>query len=748
MDEIVPLIGKLHGTATVNTKGGEEGEKQSVENVVNLLPSHGLRIHHIDVGQGEATLIEFRTNSKTQYTVLIDGGRYTRGGGTIVRYLRKLQITTINIMICTHHDADHVEGLVRVLEDFTHSKENKITVEAVIDRNPNLLSESILGAEGYEIPAYKEEEEANGERFGETEIPKEEAEKEGEGEGKTEVIEEKLETNVLGKVEEETVDDDEAVRKVLLKFQSLAKGKNTVALKAGMVLVESDTVPKFSMTCLHCNADGTDSKQENNYSIAFLVQFGEFRYYTGGDLESHHEDKFASKLTGGKHLCSFKCGHHGSKNSTSAAFLTTTQASHAVISCGRHSYYHPDSELVGRLCAAEKLQWFDLTNCYYNRPGVNPAYLTTEIVLLKKMVGELSGYVVTAADKVQEWLEMVQAREDFVKAKFYTPAEAAVLDLQVKVLQVQTDLDGASILVLALVDENDGGCDAAFDEVEKVKNAAAKCNTLVGASAKLSTSMPGIQPGLMEVDEWNRAFEQMKATVRRFNSVAKACWQVIERFKAVKAAPNAVKGYVGGAVGYLGTVVLDISSFQAELEDHQFSVGMYQGGWQWRIVRCLTTEENKPWPIFVPTDDLSGAVSIKQLKDTNPGSPVHAWWETTNAMDPILDFSVATGASGASKQKKEEEPPSELELIEFQKQQAFQLEAEQRRNQQKRNRDQISAVRCAVCDDDSMRGLVTFNCYNMDCQTAFGVHRRCFKSPILANFRCGNCGHVHNKLDL
>lgn len=747
MDSFVPPKGTLHGTGTVNTKGGEEGEKQSVENVLNLLPSYALRIHHIDVGQGEATLIEFRVNAKTQYTVLIDGGRYTRGGGTIVRYLRKLGITTINIMICTHHDADHVEGLVRVLEDFTHSKEKKITVEAVIDRNPNLLAESILGAEGYEIPAYKEEEEANGERFGELEIPKEEAEKEGED--KTEVIAEKIETNVLGSVEEEAVDDEEAVRKVLLKFQSLAKGKATLALKAGMVLVESDTVPKFTMTCLHCNADGTDSKQENNYSIAFLVQFGEFRYYTGGDLESHHEDKFASQLTGGKHLCSFKCGHHGSKHSTSDTFLTTTQASHAVISCGRHSYYHPDSELVGRLCAADTLKWFDLTNCYYNRAGVNPAYLTTEIVLLKKMVAELSGYVVASVNAVQSWLEAVQAREDSVKKKDYTPAEAAVLDLQAKVLQVQVGLNGASLLVLALVDENDGGCDAAFDEVEKVKNAAAKCNTLVGASAKLSTSMPRIQPSIFfEVAAWNEEFERMKATVRRFNSIAKACWQVIERFKAVKAKPSAVKGFVGGAVGYLGTVVLDISSFQAELEDHQFSVGMYQGGWQWKIVRCLTTEENKPWPIFVPTDDLSGAVSIKQLKDTNPGSPVHAWWETTQTMDPILDFSVATGASGASKQKKEEEPPSELERIEWRKQEEFQREIEQQRTQSRRNREQISNLRCAVCGDDSTRGLVTFTCFNLVCQTAIGVHRRCSKSPILANFACKLCGHVHEKVNL
>ena len=340
-------------TASVNIKGGNEGEKSSVENVKNLRSPASLRIHHIDVGQGEATLIEHLIDGKTNFTVLIDGGRYTRGGGTIVRYLRELGIYKIDRLICTHHDADHIEGLLRVLQDADLSKALPYVIEVVcvVDRDLILSEESSFLPKEF---AFLEREEAelpaSGERFGEFEILEVKEAKEGE-EALKPSEDTKLEVPFFFELPSESqpiivlkTEEKEAsvadLRKVLAKFQALAKGKTsaTVAFKKVFKEIINHT-PEFRMTCFHCDPGGL-IPNESNRSSAFLIQFGKFRYYTGGDLESWYEDKFVSDLKDGTHLCSFKCGHHGSSSSTSEKFLTDTQARHGVISCGRHSYYH------------------------------------------------------------------------------------------------------------------------------------------------------------------------------------------------------------------------------------------------------------------------------------------------------------------------------------------------------------------------------------------------------------------------
>ena len=132
--ERIPL-GKLKGSGEVGLKDGSGSGDSTIKNTVNFERKKELFIHHIDVGQGEATLIVHRTGGIDEFVILIDGGRYTRGGGTIVRYVRKLGITKINLLVCTHHDADHIEGLIRVLEDEANTEtEVRIEVGQVVDR--------------------------------------------------------------------------------------------------------------------------------------------------------------------------------------------------------------------------------------------------------------------------------------------------------------------------------------------------------------------------------------------------------------------------------------------------------------------------------------------------------------------------------------------------------------------------------------------------------------------------------------
>ena len=83
--------------------------------------SNNLKIHFIDVGQGDSTLIT-TPNGKN---ILIDGGgddNYDVGKNILLPYLLDRGITKIDCMIISHFDKDHVGGLLIILEEIKVDK--------------------------------------------------------------------------------------------------------------------------------------------------------------------------------------------------------------------------------------------------------------------------------------------------------------------------------------------------------------------------------------------------------------------------------------------------------------------------------------------------------------------------------------------------------------------------------------------------------------------------------------------------
>ncbi|MEK4853915.1 MBL fold metallo-hydrolase [Paenibacillus sp. FSL H7-0756] len=70
-----------------------------------------LQVYFLDVGQGDSTLIRTPAN---QY-ILIDGGNNDQGKN-VVKYLNALGVKTLDAMVATHPDADHIGGLDDVLK--------------------------------------------------------------------------------------------------------------------------------------------------------------------------------------------------------------------------------------------------------------------------------------------------------------------------------------------------------------------------------------------------------------------------------------------------------------------------------------------------------------------------------------------------------------------------------------------------------------------------------------------------------
>lgn len=106
-----------------------------IMHIINLFPKD-LRIHFIDVGQGDSSLI---ITPKGE-TILIDGGGgkleddFDVGKNTLLPYLLDRKITRINYIIVSHFDSDHCNGLIAVLENIkvdsvVISKQSQISSE-------------------------------------------------------------------------------------------------------------------------------------------------------------------------------------------------------------------------------------------------------------------------------------------------------------------------------------------------------------------------------------------------------------------------------------------------------------------------------------------------------------------------------------------------------------------------------------------------------------------------------------------
>lgn len=113
--------------------------------LIALQPTNELRVSILNIGQGDSIFIE----SPTHQQVIIDGGR----DRTVLRELSQVSRwfdRTIDVMIATHPDADHISGLVDVLSRYKvdtvmHPGVNKNTGPA-----ENLLV-SIAGEKAKEI---------------------------------------------------------------------------------------------------------------------------------------------------------------------------------------------------------------------------------------------------------------------------------------------------------------------------------------------------------------------------------------------------------------------------------------------------------------------------------------------------------------------------------------------------------------------------------------------------------------------
>lgn len=110
--------GYLDGTFKPNGKISRQHFAVFMARLLNdeFKPRPDLKVHFIDVGQGDSILIQ----SPNGKNMLIDSGTKSEGS-KVVNFVKSKGISKLDYVVATHPDADHIGGLISVLNSFAVS---------------------------------------------------------------------------------------------------------------------------------------------------------------------------------------------------------------------------------------------------------------------------------------------------------------------------------------------------------------------------------------------------------------------------------------------------------------------------------------------------------------------------------------------------------------------------------------------------------------------------------------------------
>lgn len=107
-----------------------------------------MRVHFIDVGQADATLLQIK-EGEDLITMLIDAGDWNRSD--VVSYLEKENIEDIDLIAITHPHADHIGQLDKIIEAFNVG-EVWMNGES---SNAQVFAKALAAIEAYNVDYYE-----------------------------------------------------------------------------------------------------------------------------------------------------------------------------------------------------------------------------------------------------------------------------------------------------------------------------------------------------------------------------------------------------------------------------------------------------------------------------------------------------------------------------------------------------------------------------------------------------------------
>lgn len=262
-----------------------------------------LKVHFVDVGQGDSIIIEFPND----VNMLIDAGDGAKeNDAKLLNYVDKLKIKRFDYLLATHCDKDHIGGMDVVFENYevgyVFRPFNLYNGKNASDFSDNFnqgLTGSQKGTECSTETYYK----------------------------------------FLSYVQNKKCDWEFFNRESGLSIKLENEGKEYLCKMEFLTPTANKTSIAYS--------------NKNDYSPIVLLEYCGNKLLFTGDAEEAVEKEFLAAYDEENYdvqVDVLKVGHHGSRSSSSQAFLSRLKPEYAVISCGKdNKYAHPHQETLDNL---------------------------------------------------------------------------------------------------------------------------------------------------------------------------------------------------------------------------------------------------------------------------------------------------------------------------------------------------------------------------------------------------------------
>ncbi len=297
--------------------------KDKIENFVNfyynenalstVIAEDGLKIHFIDVGQGDSTLIEFPNNE----IMLIDcGDNSTTARTKLINYLNTITFSqengenVIDYFLLTHPDSDHIGNADYIFDNFK--------VKSCYQPDIYSLSETLPEDTSLIVQSDSE-----------------------------------LYEDVIQKLLQEQ--DCERI-KTIQHLEISSEDYNPSSIEndplnwiINFYAPVANELPYREVKSEESNL----SPISNDYSPIIILSYLDKKFMFTGDASEDSEKDFIEFYNGNSSIDFdidfLKIGHHGSRYSTTTELLNFVMPEYAVISVGQNSYGHPSEYTIERL---------------------------------------------------------------------------------------------------------------------------------------------------------------------------------------------------------------------------------------------------------------------------------------------------------------------------------------------------------------------------------------------------------------
>ncbi|MBU0974971.1 MBL fold metallo-hydrolase [Patescibacteria group bacterium] len=259
--------------------------------VIKQWPDNFVHIIFCDVGQGDAILI---THQGRQ--MLIDGGPDEKVLSCLEDNM-PFWDKSLNLLIATHMDSDHIGGLPAVLASYSAD---------IILKNPSTKKTAVF--EAFETAVSRKTANNN------------------------------ADTKVLSSYVGQQLVMDDSVRFVVVSPQVRYQPINVDKIEITETILSAEDTLYYPIL--------EENISENDLSIALFVIINDIVVLLTGDMEEEGElAVIKSGMT--EPVSIIKAGHHGSKSSSSRQFISILRPEISVISSGENNQYnHPFPQVI------------------------------------------------------------------------------------------------------------------------------------------------------------------------------------------------------------------------------------------------------------------------------------------------------------------------------------------------------------------------------------------------------------------